>query len=119
MLDHLRTLFAFCAGGFLLAGPVSADELGDLTLPAKGARLSPVQDDAGLHDIQFVGKKIGWAVGDHGVVLHSGDGGRHWSLVKTPVGCSLRSVCFLTDRVGWVVGGGTVPYTRQGYGVVL
>ena len=26
---------------------------------------------------------------------------------------------FLTDRVGWIVGGGTTPYTRQGYGVVL
>jgi photosystem II stability/assembly factor-like uncharacterized protein len=31
----------------------------------------------------------------------------------------LRSICFLTDRIGWIVGGGTTPYTRVGYGVVL
>src|SRR5262249_30538853 len=33
--------------------------------------------------------------------------------------CALRGLCFLSDRVGWVAGGGTAPYTRRSYGVVL
>lgn len=80
---------------------------------------TPYQDDATLYDIQFIGTKTGWAVGDHGVIWNTVDAGRTWELVPSPVGCPLRSICFLTDRIGWIVGGGTTPYTRVGYGVVL
>ena len=80
---------------------------------------TPLQDDAALHDIQFEGDSRGWAVGDHGVIWHTTDGGHSWSLLPSPVGCPLRSLCFLTDRVGWVAGGGTLPYTGVGYGVLL
>lgn len=79
----------------------------------------PAEDDAALHDIQFVGDRLGWAVGDRGVIWKTTDGGRSWQLVPSPVSCPLRSICFLTDRVGWIAGGGTLPYTRVGYGVLL
>ena len=93
--------------------PTGLQLSGDTAVP------SPTQDDANLHDIQFVGQKIGWATGDRGTVWKTADGGAAWEFVKTPVDCSLRSVCFLTNRVGWIVGGGTTPYTRLGFGVVL
>ncbi|MBI3861783.1 MAG: hypothetical protein HY290_07790 [Planctomycetia bacterium] len=80
---------------------------------------TPIEDDANLHDVQFVGDRQGWAVGDRGVIWHSDDGGETWNLQPSGVTCPLRSVCFLSDRVGWVAGGGTVPFTRRSYGVVL
>jgi hypothetical protein len=39
----------------------------------------PIEDDANLHDVQFVGSRAGWAVGDHGVIWHSEDGGETWT----------------------------------------
>jgi hypothetical protein len=88
-----------------------------LQLNGDTAVATPLQDDANLHDVQFVGQKIGWAAGDRGTVWKTADGGAAWEFVNTPVDCSLRSVCFLTNRVGWIVGGGTTPYTKLGFGV--
>lgn len=80
---------------------------------------NPIQSDARLNDVQFVGSRFGWIVGDHGVVWRTVDGGNRWTLVPTPVDCNLQSVSFLTDRVGWIVGGGTRSYGGLPYGVVL
>jgi photosystem II stability/assembly factor-like uncharacterized protein len=92
-----------------------------LRAPAPGSRLQPTpeQDDATLHDVTFVGSRIGYAVGERGVVWKTEDGGRSWRLLPAPVECSLRSVCFLTDRIGWIVGGATTPYVHTAWGVVL
>jgi len=89
-------------------------ESGDPTAAA-----SPIQDDANLHDIHFVGTHNGWVVGDHGSIWHTRDGGGSWRFQQSGVDCSLNSVCFLTNSIGWVVGGGTRPYTQRGFGVVL
>ncbi|MES2788755.1 MAG: YCF48-related protein [Planctomycetota bacterium] len=80
---------------------------------------TPLQDDAALHDIQFVKTQCGWAVGDHGVIWKTADGGMTWDLQRSGVKCALRSACFLTDRVGWVAGGESLPYAHQGVGVLL
>ncbi len=81
--------------------------------------VSPLLDDAGLNDVRLLGEKHGWAVGDRGVVWQSADGGARWNLVPVPVVCSLRSVCFLTNRVGWIVGGAVRRQGSDTYGVVL
>jgi len=86
---------------------------------AESVTPTPMQDDADLHDMQFVSRDVGWAVGDRGVIWKTTDACRTWSLQKSPVDCPLRKLCVLTDRVGWIVGGGIEPYTRIGYGVVL
>ncbi len=83
------------------------------------AQVLPFQEDASLHDVQFVGEKIGWAAGDHGVIWHTTNAGQTWDFVPCPVNCPLKSICFLTNRVGWIAGGGTTPHTRLNYGVVL
>jgi photosystem II stability/assembly factor-like uncharacterized protein len=80
---------------------------------------TPLEDDAQLHDVQFVSRQLGWAVGDHGVIWHTRDGGREWQLQSSGVTCALYSVCFLTDGVGWAAGGGTMPFTRHSFGVLL
>ncbi len=92
---------------------------GNVAAGESNTQPAPWQDDAELHDVQFVGPRLAWAVGDHGAIWRSDDGGQHWRFVACPVRCALESVCFLTDRIGWVAGGGTPPYTQIGYGVVL
>lgn len=102
----------------LLAGSHCAWGADDLALlPRSGP--TPLQDDAALRDVQFVGSQTGWAVGDHGVIWKTTDGGSTWDLQASGVKCALRSVCFLTDKIGWVAGGESLPYVHQGRGVVL
>lgn len=66
-------------------------------------RSSEVIADAGLNDVCRVGS-ICWAVGDRGVVLRSSDLGSTWISRLVPFECSLQSVCFVTDRIGWIAG---------------
>jgi photosystem II stability/assembly factor-like uncharacterized protein len=79
---------------------------------------SPIQDDAALHDVQFIGSAEGYAVGDHGVVWRTSDGGQTWRFVPVPTAASLRSASFLTSQVGWVAGVEWMPFTRLAVGVL-
>ena len=49
-----------------------------ITSDSEHTLTEPLADDATLHDVRFVDAEFGWAVGDHGVVLHTSDGGQHW-----------------------------------------
>lgn len=80
---------------------------------------TPLQDDATLYAVTFVGSKFGCAVGDRGTCWITRDGGLNWTFSPTPVQCALRGVHFLTDRVGWAVGGEVAPYTRYATGAVI
>ena len=96
---------------------------------ARQTQIHPWKDDAALHAVEVLGRKVSWAVGDHGTVWQTSDGGESWNLLQVPADVSLRSVCFLSKRVGegrvgtsqiaWLAGRGTRPYTRSGYGVIL
>lgn len=57
-----------------------------------------------LRDIFFVDSANGWAVGDDGVIVHSGDGGLTWSTQHQGVGGRLWSVHFPAPDSGYVVG---------------
>lgn len=93
------------------------------------SQIHPWKDDAALHAVEVLGKKVAWAVGDHGTVWQTSDGGESWNLLQVPADVSLRSACFLSKRVdggqvgtsqiAWLAGRGTRPYTRSGYGVIL
>jgi photosystem II stability/assembly factor-like uncharacterized protein len=76
-------------------------------------------DDAALHDVQLLGSKTGIAVGSHGAVWTTGDGGRSWKLVPSGVDGSLNSACFLTDQIGWVAGREIIPAVGLESGVLL
>jgi photosystem II stability/assembly factor-like uncharacterized protein len=57
----------------------------------------------------------GWAVGDEGTILHSGDGGVTWVEQNSPVKISLYGVFFLDANTGWAVGdGNTIIRTTNG-----
>lgn len=59
--------------------------------------------DARLNDVCAVGSSC-WAVGERGVVVRSTDSGTTWITSWVPSDCSLKSVCFLTNRIGFVAG---------------
>ncbi len=75
--------------------------------------------DAELADVAFIDPDRGWAVGDRGVIWDTQDGGRHWQLQNSGVGCCLESVCFIDGENGWAAGGFTHPYTHKSTGVIL
>ena len=58
-------------------------------------------------------------MGDHGVILHTDDGGQHWTPQVSGATCTLNSVCFVDARYGWAAGGMAYPYLHDSTGVVL
>ncbi|WP_145362879.1 YCF48-related protein [Stratiformator vulcanicus] len=72
------------------------------------------RDDAMLRDITLLGSNYGWAAGDRGTIWKTIDGGQTWELLSTGTDLPLRSICFVTDRVGWAVGGESLPSTLDG-----
>ena len=98
----------------LLAAVLSIAGAGEAAPPP----VPPEREDANLHAVHAAGARA-WACGDRGVIWRSGDAGRSWSFCRTPTGLSLRSLSFLTNRIGWAAGGGTESFTGDSVGVVL
>ncbi|TMA23787.1 MAG: hypothetical protein E6J87_24825, partial [Deltaproteobacteria bacterium] len=58
--------------------------------------------------------RSGWAVGDAGTIVHTGDAGTAWSAQTSATSFSLHGVWFTSDVTGFAVGnGGTVMRTRN------
>ncbi|WP_437194416.1 YCF48-related protein [Planctomicrobium sp. SH527] len=125
---HVRTLTALllkiCVLTLLPCAVVFAAEAetpATVTIKAVPTPANAEQDDASLHGLTSVGNTI-WAVGDQGVIWRSKDAGETWQFLALPNevrAYSFRSVCFLTDRVGWIVGGTVRPVGGALQGVVL
>jgi len=84
------------------------------TSVCRSGELRADQDDADLHAIAQVGQSVAWAVGDRGVAWTTRDSGRTWSLMPLPSQLACRSVCFLSNRVGWIAGNDEQPGHSQG-----
>lgn len=81
-------------------------------------RTVAIAHDASLNDVCNVGS-LTWAVGERGVICFSEDAGATWITGITPFECSLKSVCFLTNTIGWVAGHRTSPETSSQQSAVL
>ncbi len=75
-------------------------------------------EDATLFDVALLGRTI-LAVGDHGAVVRSEDGGTTWQVGWCGQDVCLRSLSFLTGRVGWAAGYRVRPHVGRIEGVVL
>jgi hypothetical protein len=65
------------------------------------------------HSIFFSSMNTGWVSGDYGFVSKTSDGGQSWFIQNTGTTNFLNSVFFLTDSIGYAVGGaGKIIYTR-------
>ena len=80
---------------------------------------SAMLEDADLHDVCFVDRDHGWAVGDRGVILRTENGGETWKRQASPIGCSLFGVHFVDEKTGWIVSGDVVPIVQRGSGTIL
>ena len=78
-----------------------------------------MREDAQLADVCFVDARLGWAVGDRGVIWHTDDGGAHWRQQASQVDCRLSAVSFLNSKHGWAVGGFPQPACQATTGVLL
>ncbi len=68
------------------------------------AFLPPNYEDAPLRAVCAVDRLHVVAVGDHGVVWQTLDGGKTWDRMKSGSKASLRAVCFVNELQGWAVG---------------
>lgn len=81
-------------------------------------RTKAIGEDASLNDVCHIGNRC-WAVGERGVICISDNGGQSWTTAFTPMECSLRSVCFLTNNIGWVAGLRDIANTSQETAVLI
>jgi photosystem II stability/assembly factor-like uncharacterized protein len=58
---------------------------------------------AWLHAVYFLDENRGWAVGGHGVLLATEDGGNVWRTRPRPSEDALRDVYFSDEQNGWLV----------------
>lgn len=106
----------------MLTAAIALVVITSLVIPPVAAQ-TPVPpeaySDAELTSVTFVDSDNGWAIGDHGVIWHTVDGGRNWQRQDSPTTMRLESVCFADSQNGWAVGGSHQLYTHQSVGVVL
>jgi len=62
----------------------------------------------------FVNPAFGWAGGRNGAIVHTEDSGATWVLQQTPRNCSIYSIYFFDESIGWAVGKYGVLYTTNG-----
>ena len=68
-----------------------------------------------LLSVSFPNEKEGWACGRWGVVLHTADGGKTWTIQSSSNENTLVSICFVDLQNGWAVGEeGTILHTADG-----
>jgi photosystem II stability/assembly factor-like uncharacterized protein len=68
------------------------------------AFLPPSFDDAPLRAVCAIDRQHVVAVGDHGTVWQTLDGGKTWDRMKSGSKASLRAVSFVNELQGWAVG---------------
>jgi photosystem II stability/assembly factor-like uncharacterized protein len=83
---------------------LSAVLLATLACSPALAFLPPNYDDAPLRGVYAVDRNHIVAVGDHGTVWQTLDGGKTWDRMKSGSRASLRGVCFVNELQGWAVG---------------
>src|SRR5262245_5768571 len=104
---------ALCAAGSF--APARADEPWQrATVPAEAAK-------SAIRDVSFIDAEHGWAVGDGGLCLRTGDGGKTWESVTTGSKADLRRIRFTDANNGWICGDGdpNAPEVTRGHTVML
>jgi photosystem II stability/assembly factor-like uncharacterized protein len=93
-----------------VAGPgyVAVGEYGNIVVSHDGRQWTQVGAPvrAMLNRVRFIDNRTGWAVGHDGVILHTSDGGMHWSLQARDAdkGLPFYDILFLDDHHGFAVG---------------
>ena len=75
---------------------------------------NPLPQGNSLNCVKFVNSNTGWAVGYHGTIIKTIDGGNNWTLISSGTMIELTSVYFTNEYTGWVVGA-----TDPGFNIIL
>ncbi len=120
-MDRWAFLALFCLSGWLPTVGLYAQTAhsAPVTVGQTESGPAPQLEDAALHDVVFVDREYGWAVGDHGAIWHTTDGGQNWRQQRSTVDVGLQGVCFVDRERGWAVGGATQPYLWTSQAIVL
>jgi photosystem II stability/assembly factor-like uncharacterized protein len=54
--------------------------------------------------IHFIDDSTGWAVGKDGIIVKTVNGGRSWEQINLGINGWLKSVQFLNQTIGWIIG---------------
>lgn len=75
-----------------------------------------LHQDLDLYSISFApGGKVGWLVGEQGLIMHTTDGGENWELQHSKSNTQLLSVAAVTDKEVSAVGDhGTIIWSDDG-----
>lgn len=66
--------------------------------------INPLPQGNTLNSVYFVDGQNGWAVGEHGTLLKTTDGGNNWQIIPSPLTDDLQDVFFVDHSHGWAVG---------------
>jgi photosystem II stability/assembly factor-like uncharacterized protein len=67
-----------------------------------------------LRSLKIIGTNKIWAVGHHGTILHSDDGGNTWALQTSPIDTTLYDIDFSDSIHGLIADDGCVLYSHDG-----
>ncbi|HGJ65253.1 TPA: hypothetical protein ENS27_07665, partial [bacterium] len=71
--------------------------------------------EANFQNVFFLNDKLGWAVGDNGIIVHTDNGGNEWKKQDLNTDTYLRTVHFADEKNGWIVGDdGFIAQTSNG-----
>ena len=100
--------------GRTAAGPWSGRAAVESPLPA-WRWVNPRPQGNQFTGLAFSGRLAGWAVGTHGTVMYTSDGGVRWSAQAVPSAADLYGVAAAGARRAWAVGAdGTILRTTDG-----
>lgn len=109
-MDSMKKLLLFCCL-FLWScqsGPTESE-------PGTWQVVRESSGDVHYSALHFADRNHGWAVGDSGTILHTGDGGNTWEYQQSGTPNSIRDVYFVDNRMGWAVGrNNTMLHTTDG-----
>ncbi|MDT9001689.1 YCF48-related protein [Paucibacter sp. APW11] len=100
-----------------IRAPVFSDDATIWAVSSAGSRLLK-SEDFGAHwsevslpatsriltDVKFANAKVGWVVGDSGLILKTQDGGKTWQQQASGTKLMLTSICVVDTQTAWVMG---------------
>lgn len=122
LLAHLYARIGLAALGVYITTVVSGSLWAQAPLEPTAAytQTESLREDAALRAIAFSHDgQTGIAVGDHGVILRSSDGGQSWQIQPSPADCVLADVIWINNKNVVAVGGQYDRITSLSRGVTL
>lgn len=115
----LYDIFAVDSLVYLSDGAAGLQILENLLYSVPGGNVTWQSQNSGtteiLLSVYFADENTGWAVGEGGTILNTGDGGQHWTSQTSGTSNDLYSIYFADASTGWTVGdGGTILHTTNG-----